>query len=142
MESENVKSTLHITRTDYPQRTQNKAHAHTSLYTWVTWGPSRSLEQPPHGGVETLFFDVFFFVRSRITFGVVRHAFCDLLVSILSIPGNSENCSPSCTKTIVLQIWEGPDLHVFCICFQDQFFNTLFHIFFQNLVHFGDPRGL
>ena len=90
-------------------------------------------------------FLVFFLVWSQITFslvlGALWGAFGSLLGSILTTPGTSENWSPSCTKTIVLQIWRVPDWYLFCVCVQDQFLNTFFWVFCDFSDILGVPVG-
>ena len=61
-----------------------------------------------------------------------------LLGSILGVPRNSENSSPSCTKTIVLQIWRGPVWYLLALLFEGRFLASLFHVFYE----FSDILGV
>lgn len=90
---------------------------------------------------QSLFF-VFFLVRLQITFlcilGAIWGALGSLLGSILGVPGNSENWSPSCTKTIVLQIWRGPVWYLLAIFFEGYFWEAFFRVFYE----FSDILGV
>ena len=75
-----------------------------------------------------------FLVHLQITFlcilGVIWGALGSLLESILGVPRNSENSSPSCTKTIVLQIWRGPVWYLLALFFEGRFLASLFYVFY------------
>ena len=81
---------------------------------------------------QRLFF-VLFLVRLQITFlcilAAIWSAFGALLGSILGVPGNCENLSPSDTKTIVLQIWRGPVWYLLAIVFEGYFWEAFFRVF-------------
>ena len=93
---------------------------------------------------QSLFF-VFFLVRLQITFlcilGAIWGALGSLLGSILGVPGNSENWSPSHTKTILLQIWRGPVWYLLAIFFEGYFWEAFFRVFLWIQWHFGGPLG-
>ena len=88
------------------------------------------------------FFSVFFLVRLQITFlcilGAIWGALGSFLGSILGVPGNSENWSPSCTKTLVSQIWRGPVWYLLAIFFEGYFLEGFFRVFLE----FGDILGV
>ena len=65
-------------------------------------------------------------------------SFGALLGSILGVPGNSENWSPSCTKTIVLQIWRDPVWYLLAIFFEGYFWEAFFRVFYE----FSDILGV
>ena len=85
---------------------------------------------------------MFFLVHLQITFlcilGVIWGALGSLLGSILGVPRNSENSSPSCTKTIVLQIWRGPVWYLLASFFEGRFLASLFYVFYE----FSDIWGV
>ena len=90
---------------------------------------------------QSLFF-VFFLMRLEINFlsilGAIWSAFGALLGSILGVPGNCENLSPSHTKTIVLQIWRGPVWYLLAIFLKVTFGKHFFRVFYE----FSDILGV
>ena len=89
----------------------------------------------------SLFSGVFFSVV-QISFscilGVIWGVLGSLLGFILDVLRNSENWSPSCTKTIVLQIWRGPVWYLLAIFFEGYFLEGFFCVFLE----FGDIWGV
>ena len=87
-------------------------------------------------------FFVFFLVRLQINFlcilGAIWGAFGALLGFVLGVPGNSENLSPSNTKTIVLHIWRGPVWYLLAIFFEGYFLEA----FFVDFYEFSDILGV
>ena len=95
-----------------------------------------------HSG--SLFSSVFFSVVQIVFFcilGAIWGALGSLLGSILGVPGNSENWSPSCTKTLVLQIWRGPVWYLLAIFFEGYFWEAFFRVFCEFSDILGVPLG-
>ena len=90
------------------------------------------------------FFRVFS-MWSQITFwlvlGTIWSAFGTLLESIWGIPGNSENWSPSSTKTLVLHIWRSPVWYLLAIFFEGYFLEAFFCVFREFSDIWGVPLG-
>ena len=79
-----------------------------------------------------------FFVDVWWLWDPILEALGSLLGSILDVPGNSENWSPSCTKTLVLHIWRGPVWYLLAIFFDGYFLKAFFNVFHE----FSDIWGV